>query len=81
MVIEWVILVKEVLVDLIHYWLLRFRHLDGDPLCYHDGDAAANDIVPWLLLLGLSNQGIRDEGVEIDMVGKDVSCKTNGGVY
>lgn len=52
LIVERVILVQEMLEDLVDDWLLLFCNLDGDPLRDDDCDAAADDVVAWLLLAG-----------------------------
>jgi hypothetical protein len=69
------------LEDLIHNRLLLLGNLDSNPLGDDDGDAAANDVVSWLLLACFDDQGLFDEGVKVDLVVEDIGCETNSSVY
>jgi hypothetical protein len=58
LIVQWVILVHEMLEDLIDNGLFLFCNFDGDPLRDDDGDTAANDIVARLLLASFRNQRV-----------------------
>lgn len=69
------------LIYLIDNRFLLFRDLDSYPLGYDDSYAAADDVESWLLFLGLGNQSVGDERIEVELIVEDVGCQTNGGVY
>lgn len=68
------------LEDLVYDWLLVLSDLDGDPLRDDDCDAAADDVVTWLLLACFWYQCIGQEEVEVDLVVEDICGKANSGV-
>lgn len=81
LIVERVALVEEMLVDLINNRLCLFRDLHGDPLGDDNSDTTANDVVSRFLLLSFRDQGVGDEGVEIEMVDQSISRKANSRIY
>lgn len=61
------------IVNLVHNRLLLLGDLDGYPLCYNDGDTAPDDVKAGFLFLGFRNEGVLDEGVEVELVMQNVS--------
>jgi hypothetical protein len=74
LVIKRIASVEKMLVDLVYDWLSGFGYFDTYPLRDYDGNAAADDVVTGFPLLRLSDQGILDEGIEVETIYEDIRC-------